>query len=66
MQGRRGSSSPSQGGDEADPMQRRPIWLLPIVYRAWAAGRARDFPDWIASWDGGAVRGAEELAWELA
>eukprot|EP00974_Lingulodinium_polyedra_P002281 212946-Lingulodinium_polyedra.AAC.1 len=24
---------PKPGGDQADPMQRRPIWLLPIVYR---------------------------------
>eukprot|EP00974_Lingulodinium_polyedra_P013806 1338928-Lingulodinium_polyedra.AAC.1 len=24
---------PKAGGDQADPMQRRPIWLLPMVYR---------------------------------
>eukprot|EP00974_Lingulodinium_polyedra_P075583 7323803-Lingulodinium_polyedra.AAC.1 len=47
-------------------MQRRPIWLLPMVYRVWAAGRARNMADWIRSWGGGAVRGAEELAWELS
>eukprot|EP00974_Lingulodinium_polyedra_P035107 3372799-Lingulodinium_polyedra.AAC.1 len=47
-------------------MQRRPIWLLDMDYRAWAAGRARDMADWIARRGGGAVRGAEELAWELA
>eukprot|EP00974_Lingulodinium_polyedra_P002330 217238-Lingulodinium_polyedra.AAC.1 len=47
-------------------MQRRPIWLLPMVYRVWAAVRARDMASWIARWGEGALRGAEELAWELA
>eukprot|EP00974_Lingulodinium_polyedra_P047817 4590036-Lingulodinium_polyedra.AAC.1 len=37
-----------------------------MVYRVWSAGRARDFAAWIARWGGGAARGAEELAWELA
>eukprot|EP00974_Lingulodinium_polyedra_P059850 5768183-Lingulodinium_polyedra.AAC.1 len=41
---------PKPGGDGADPMQRRPIWLLPMLYRVWAAGRARDMADWIARW----------------
>eukprot|EP00974_Lingulodinium_polyedra_P027090 2613719-Lingulodinium_polyedra.AAC.1 len=47
-------------------MQRRPIWLLPMAYRVWAAGRARDMAGWIAAWGGGALRGAEDLAWQLA
>eukprot|EP00974_Lingulodinium_polyedra_P114795 11115302-Lingulodinium_polyedra.AAC.1 len=37
-----------------------------MVYRVWAAGRARDMAQWISSWGEGALRGAEELAWELA
>eukprot|EP00974_Lingulodinium_polyedra_P047047 4512133-Lingulodinium_polyedra.AAC.1 len=45
---------PKAGGDQADPTQRRPIWLLPMAYRVWAAGRARDVADWIRSWGGGA------------
>eukprot|EP00974_Lingulodinium_polyedra_P122171 11181795-Lingulodinium_polyedra.AAC.1 len=57
---------PKAGGDGLDPTQRRPIWLLPMAYRVWAAGRARDVSAWITSWGGGALRGAEELAWELA
>jgi hypothetical protein len=54
---------PGDGG----PMDRRPIWLLPMLYRVWAAGRAKLFAQWRASWgngDGGA--GSEELAWDLA
>ncbi|CAK0847227.1 unnamed protein product, partial [Prorocentrum cordatum] len=57
---------PKPGGG-ADPMDRRPIWLLPILYRLWAAGRARLFARWRLRWAGEEVqRGAEELAWELA
>eukprot|EP00974_Lingulodinium_polyedra_P113842 11022503-Lingulodinium_polyedra.AAC.1 len=37
-----------------------------MIYRVWAAGRARDMAAWIASWGEGSLRGAEELAWELA
>ena len=51
----------------ADPMDRRPVWLLPMLYRVWAAGRASVFARWRTSWpDGDVGRGAEELAWELA
>jgi hypothetical protein len=58
-----------EGGasNPGDPMDRRPIWLLPMFYRVWAAGRARLFAKWRASWpDGDGGFGAEELAWELA
>ena len=55
------------GGDAGDPMDRRPIWLLPMLYRLWAAGRAQLFAQWRASWPGGdGAFGAEELAWQLA
>ena len=38
-----------------------------MLYRLWAAGRARLFARWRLGWDGvDAWRGAEELAWELA
>eukprot|EP00974_Lingulodinium_polyedra_P114063 11043785-Lingulodinium_polyedra.AAC.1 len=37
-----------------------------MAYRVRAAGRARDAAAWIASRGEGALRGAEELAWELA
>ena len=58
---------PKVGGDAGDPMDRRPIWLLPMLYRLWAAGRAQLFARWRASWPGGDGRfGAEELAWQLA
>ena len=60
---------PPKGGNsnEADPMERRPIWLLPMLYRLWAAGRAQLFAKWRASWPGGdGGFGAEELAWQLA
>lgn len=55
---------PGGGGDALD---RRPIWLLPILYRVWAAGRAQLLARWRLSWAGAEVGyGAEELAWELA
>jgi ribonuclease HI len=53
--------------DAGDPMERRPIWLLPMLYRLWAAGRAQLFAKWRSSWPGGdGGMGAEELAWQLA
>jgi ribonuclease HI len=59
---------PKGGASEVgDPMDRRPIWLLPMLYRVWAAGRAQLFAEWRSSWpDGDGGFGAEELAWELA
>ena len=57
---------PKPGGGEG-PLERRPIWLLPIIHRLWAAGRAWPFARWRSSWEGGEWRrGAEEQAWELA
>ena len=50
---------PGNGG----PMDRRPIWLLPMIYRIWATGRAHLFARWRSQWaegDGGSS--AEELA----
>ena len=48
-------------------MHRRPIWLLPILYRVWAAGRAKTFAAWRCRWDAAdGASGAEELAWHLA
>ena len=52
---------------DGGPMDRRPIWLLPMLYRVWAAGRAQVFARWRQSWAGGdGGVGAEELAWGLA
>ena len=48
-------------------LHRRPIWLLPMAYRLWAAGRAKDFAAWQQQWPGArAAKGAEQAAWELA
>ena len=48
-------------------MDRRPIWLPPILHRLRAAGRARLFARRRLQWAGEETqRGAEELAWELA
>ena len=56
-------SKPGDGG----PMDRRPVWLLPMLYRVWAAGRAFLFARWRLMWqDGDGSVGAEELAWDLA
>ncbi len=49
------------------PLDRRPIWLLPVVYRIWAAGRARAYAAWVRRWpQAPALLGAEDLAWQLA
>ncbi len=36
-----------KGASRHDPMDRRPVWLLPVVYRVWAAGR------WRSGWRSG-------------
>ena len=36
------------GGDPTDPMAKRPIWLLPMVYRVWATRRAPLLAAWRA------------------
>ena len=35
-------------GGSQDPLDKRPIVLLPVVYRLWAAIRARTFRAWLA------------------
>ena len=60
---------PKAGGDAGGPMQRRPITLLPLVYRLWAKLRVRDMEACRALWDPAvtcARFGAEGQAWELA
>eukprot|EP00974_Lingulodinium_polyedra_P087513 8482373-Lingulodinium_polyedra.AAC.1 len=58
---------PKPGADPAEALDRRPIWLLPVLYRIWAAGRAQDWSQWAAVWGGQpSPRGAAEPAWELA
>eukprot|EP00974_Lingulodinium_polyedra_P001979 186890-Lingulodinium_polyedra.AAC.1 len=62
-----GLLQPKGSGDAADPLERRPIWLLPMAYRVWAAGRARDMVPRVSTWGAGSPKGsAAELAWELA
>ena len=39
---------PKDGPEGAD--ERRPIWLLPMLYRVWARGRSRDMAAWRRSW----------------
>ena len=34
-------------GGTADPLDRRPITLLPVLYRIWAARRATQFRAWL-------------------
>ena len=53
----------------AAPLQRRPITLLPTLYRLWAHLRQRWVAAWRAGWDPAmALRrwGAEGQAWLLA
>ena len=54
---------PKPGGGQ------RPIWLLPMVYRVWAHGRAPLWAAWREAWGPPLAegrRGAESQAWALA
>ncbi len=54
-------------GSTGDPLDRRPVWLLPSVYRLWAARRSRPFARWVSSWPGAPLLvGAADQAWALA
>ena len=37
-------------GGTSDPLDRRPITLLPVLYRMWAALRATQFRAWLIDW----------------
>ena len=51
------------------PLDQRPISLLPMVYRLWAAARGAILKDWFeekghpAAWGQGKGRGADTAAW---
>jgi hypothetical protein len=48
-------------------MERRPIWMLPMLYLVWAAGRAQLSTRWRAlGADGDGMFSAEHHAWEPA
>ena len=60
---------PKPGGDPDNPMQRRPITLLPVPYRLWARLRLPAVETWRAAWDPAvqdAAKGADGQAWGLA
>ena len=60
---------PKPGGDPDNPLQRRPITLLPIPYRLWARLRLPAVEGWRALWDPAvedAPKGADGQAWDLA
>ena len=56
-------------GGTADPADRRPVVLLPVVYRLWAALRAAEMRLWLAKTGvlrpDGALRAADSQAYEL-
>ena len=57
------------GGDPAEPLDRRPLNLLSVVYRCWARLRGRHVAAWRRLWDpavAAARLGADGQAWELA
>ena len=41
-----GGGAKAVGGAGIGALDRRPIWLLPILYRVWAAGRAQLLARW--------------------
>ena len=50
-----------------DPMDRRPIWLMPMTYRMWAGHRAGIWSAWRLQWHGETpFEGADSLAWETS
>ena len=59
---------PKPGGEPGDPLQRRPIALLPVLYRTWARLRGATVAAWSRAWDPAAAAaslGADGQAWEL-
>ena len=60
---------PKPVGDLSDPMGRRPLNMLSVVYRLWARLRRVEVAAWRALWDpavAAATLGAAGQAWELA
>ena len=64
---------PKPGGSLDEPLQRRPITLLPVIYRLWARLRLPAVDAWRAGWDpvaAEAPKGPDGLAcglpWDLA
>ena len=60
---------PKPGGDPDQPLQKRPIALLPVIYRLWARLRLRQVDAWRAAWDpavASLTKGPEGQAWGLA
>ena len=54
-------------GGTTDPMDGRPIWLMPMIYRVWASRRSRDWAKLRLEWGGETeFRGADTLAWDVA
>jgi hypothetical protein len=56
-------------GDPTAPLDRRPLNLLPVVYRLWARLRGRAVSSWRRGWDpamAAARLGADGQAWELS
>ena len=37
-------------GEGAEPLQQRPLTVMPVVYRVWAAARCRECMTWQESW----------------
>ena len=61
--------APKPDGDPAEPLDRRPLNLLSVIYRPWAKIRGRDVAAWRRQWDpamAAARLGADGQAWELA
>jgi hypothetical protein len=55
-------------GDPTEPLDRRPLNLLAVIYRCWARLRGREVAAWRRSWDpacAAARLGADGQAWEL-
>ena len=58
--------------DDHSPLAQRPISLLPMVYRLWAASRGAILKEWFAreghasAWGQGKGKGADTAAWKAA
>ena len=60
---------PKPGGPPDQALQRRPITLLPVIYRLWARLRLSAVDHWRAQWDpaaGDAPKGPDGQAWDLS
>ena len=53
-------------GGTASPLDRRPIWLFSLLYRAWGRARAQELGSWLHGFGAAPALGALDAAFDLS